>query len=84
MSSVKKGGVNGTLGINDQSIPVKFLHLDRFSWKPSTGDPYVKLFLRKMEHEVFFFLSRKPQSCNLNKEEWQASKNLKEDRSIII
>ena len=56
----------------------------RFSRKPSTGDPYVKIFLSKMEHEVFSFLPRKPQSCNLNKEEWQALKNLKEDRSIII
>ena len=44
----------------------------KFSWKPSTGDPYVKLFLSKMEHEVFSFLPRKPQSCNLTKKERQA------------
>ena len=54
------------------------------TWKPPTGDPCVELFLSKMEHELFSFLPGKPQSYNLTKEEWQALKNLKEDRSIII
>ena len=54
------------------------------SWKPPAGDPCVKLFLSKMEHELLSFLTGKPQSYNLTKEEWQALKNLKEDRSIII
>ena len=54
------------------------------TWKPPAGDPCVELFLSKMEHELFSFLPGKPQSYNLTKEEWQALKNLKEDRSIII
>ena len=33
---------------------------------------------------MFSFLSGKPQSCNLTKEEWQGLKNLKEDRFIVI
>ena len=37
-----------------------------------------------MEHELFSFLPGKPQSYNLTMEVWQALKNLKEDRSIII
>ena len=37
-----------------------------------------------MEHELFSFLPGKPQSYNLTREVWQALKNLKEDRSIII
>ena len=44
----------------------------------------VELFLSKMEHELFSFLPGKPQSYNLTREEWEALKNLKEDRSIII
>ena len=44
----------------------------------------VELILSKMEHELFSFLPGKPQSYNLTKEEWQALKKLKEDRSIII
>ena len=37
-----------------------------------------------MEHEPISFLPGKTQSYKLTKEEWQALKNLKEDRSIII
>ena len=37
-----------------------------------------------MENELFSFLPGKPQSYNLTKEEWQALKNLKQDRSITI
>ena len=54
------------------------------TWKPPVGDSSVELFLRKIEHELFSFLSGKPQSYNLTKEEWQASINYKEDRSILI
>ena len=50
------------------------------TWKPPAGGPCVELFLSK----IFSFLQVKPQSYNLTKEEWQALKNLKEDRSIII
>ena len=54
------------------------------TWKSPAGDPCVELFLNKMEHELFSFLPGKPQSYNLTKEEWQALKNLKDKRSIII
>ena len=54
------------------------------TWKPPTGDPCVELFLSKMEHELFSFLPGKPQSYNLTMEVWQALKNLKEDRSMVI
>ena len=54
------------------------------TWKPPVGDSCVELFLRKMEHELFSFLSGKPQSYNLTKEEWQALINYKDDRSILI
>ena len=53
------------------------------TWKPPAGDPCVELFLSKME-QLFSFLPGKPQSYNLAKEERQAWKNLKDDRSIII
>ena len=51
--------------------------------KPPAGDLCVELFLSKMEQELFSFLLGKPQSYNLTKEERQALKNLKEERSII-
>ena len=54
------------------------------TWKLLAGDPCVELFLSKMEHELFYFLPGKPRSYSLTKQEWQALKNLKEDRSIII
>ena len=54
------------------------------NWKPPAGHPCVELFLSKMEHELFSFLPGRPQSYNLTREEWEALKNLKEDRSIII
>ena len=44
----------------------------------------MEVLLSKMEHEPFSFLPGKPQSYNLTREEWEALKNLKEDRSIII
>ena len=47
------------------------------TWKPPGGDPCVELFLSKMEHELFFFLSGKPQSYYLAKEDRQALKVLK-------
>ena len=56
----------------------------RSTQKPPAGDPCVKLFLSKMGPELFFFLPGKPQSYNLTKEEWQALKNVKKDRYIII
>ena len=52
--------------------------------KPPAGHPYVELFLRKLEGDLFSFLLGKPQSYNMSKEEWQAMRNLAEDRSIII
>ena len=56
----------------------------KYTWKPQAGDPCVELFLSKMEHEQFSFLPGKPQSYNFTKEEWQALKNLKENRSITF
>ena len=53
-------------------------------WKPPTGHPRVELFLSRLEKELFSFLTGKPQSYNLTKEEWKAMRNLPEDRSIII
>ena len=53
-------------------------------WKPPAGHPFVELFLSKWEGELFSFLAGKPQSYNMSKEEWQAMRNLAEDRSIII
>ena len=54
------------------------------SLKPPAGHPYVELFLSKLEGDLFSFLLGKPQSYNLSKEEWQAMRNLAEDRSIVI
>ena len=48
-------------------------------WKSPAGDSCVELFLSKMEHELFSFLQEEAKSYNLTKEEWQASKNLKEE-----
>ena len=56
----------------------------KFTWKPPARDPCVELVLSIMEHELFSFLPGKPQSHSLTKEEWQALKNLKEDRSMVI
>ena len=56
----------------------------KFTWKPPASDPCVELVLSIMEHELFSFLPGKPQSHSLTKGEWQALKNLKEDRSMII
>ena len=53
-------------------------------WKPPAGHSCVELFLSKLEGELFSFLPGKPQSYNMTKEEWQAMRNLAEDRSIII
>ena len=44
----------------------------------------MELFLSRLEKELFLFLPRKPQSCNLLKEEWKAMCNLAEDQSVIV
>ena len=54
------------------------------TWNTPAGDPCAELFFSKIEHELLSFLPRKPQSYNHTKEKWQALKNLKEGRSIII
>ena len=40
-----------------------------------TGRPYVKLFLSRLEKELFMFFSVKPPSYKLTREEWQAMRN---------
>ena len=52
--------------------------------KPPAGHPYVELFLSKLEGDLLSFLLGKLQSYNMSKEEWQAMRNLAEDRSIVI
>ena len=52
-------------------------------WKPPVGQPCVELFLSKLEEELFSFLRGKPQCYNMTKEEWQAMRNIADDRSII-
>ena len=53
-------------------------------FKPPHGDPYVQLFLSKLESELFFFLPGKRQAYAFAKEEWQPVQSLGEDRFIII
>ena len=53
-------------------------------WKPPADQPCAELFLSKLQRELFSFLPGKSQSYNMPKDEWQAMRNLAEDRSIII
>ena len=53
-------------------------------FKPPPGDPYVQLFLSKLESELFFFLPGKRQVYAFVKEEWLTVQSLGEDRFIII
>ena len=39
------------------------------NWKPPPGHPCVELFLSKLESELFSFMTGKPQTYNLTKEE---------------
>ena len=48
------------------------------------GTSTKKLFLSKLEGELFSFLPDKPQSYNMSKEEWRAMRNVAEDGLIII
>ena len=54
------------------------------NWKPPPGHPYVKLFLSKLESELFFFLPSKPKAFKCTKEQCLARRSLAEDWSIII
>ena len=46
--------------------------------------PYVKLFLSRLEKELFMFFPMKPPNYNLTREEWQQMRNLAENWSIIV
>ena len=67
---------------NEQSE--NFSEVPAFKVKSLGSHRCVELCLSKLEGELFSFLTGKPQSYNLSKEEWQTVRNLAEDRSIII
>ena len=54
------------------------------NWKPPPGHPCVELFLSKLESELFSFMTGKPQTYNLTKEERLAMRSRAEDQFIII
>ena len=54
------------------------------NWKPPPGHPCVELFLSKFESALFSFMTGKPQTYNLTKEDWLAMRSLAKDQFIII
>ena len=54
------------------------------SWSPPAGHPNLEEFLSQTERELFGILDKSLTYSNLTKEEWQASRSLADDRSIVI
>ena len=52
------------------------------SWKPRPGRPSLELFLSEIEKDIFESLVK--DSKSINSEEWDASRGLADDRSIVI
>ena len=54
------------------------------SWRPPNGHPPLKIFLRKIEKDLFD-ICKKQQTCSkFNSEEWKAMRSLADDRNIVI
>ena len=56
------------------------------SWKPPPGHPDLELFLSQIEKDILENLVKDstPINSNMTKEEWDASKGIADDRSIVI
>ena len=53
-------------------------------WNPPTGHPNLEVFLSQNEHEPFQIPDKCLPYSKLSKDEWQATRSLAEDRSIVI
>ena len=56
------------------------------NWKIRPGPPSLELFLSQIEKDIFENLVKDSKSINsnMNKEEWDASRGLADDRNIVI
>ena len=54
------------------------------SWRFPNGHPALKIFLRKIEKDLFD-TCKKEQTCSkFSSEEWKAMRSLADDRNIVI
>ena len=54
------------------------------SWNHPKEDPHLKVFLSKVEEELFTVIERSVRNSNLSQEEWEARRSLADDRNIAI
>ena len=53
-------------------------------WNLLTGHPNLEVFLSQTKHELFQIPDKCLPYSKLSKDEWQATRSLAEDRSIVI
>ena len=53
-------------------------------WNHPKEDPHLKVFLSKVEEELFTVIERSVRHSNLSQEEWEAGRSLADDRNIAI
>ena len=54
------------------------------SWNSPKGDPHLKVFLSRVEEELFTVIERRVKHSNLSQEGWKAIRSLADDRNIVI
>ena len=54
------------------------------SSNPPKGDPYLVVFLSRVEEELFTVIERPVRHSNFSQEEWKAIRSLADDRNIVI
>ena len=56
----------------------------KLSGNPPKGDPHLKVFLSRVEEELFTVIERPVRHSNFSQEEWKAIRSLADDRNIVI
>ena len=54
------------------------------SWRPHNGHPALKIFLSKVEKDLFDIFKKQQTYSNFNNEEWKAMRSLADDPNILI
>ena len=62
----------------------KRLFTPKSSWKPPTYHPNLEVFLSELEKQIFKIVDLKLGYSNISKQDWQATRFLAVNRSIVI
>ena len=66
------------------SFSEKPVFAPKLTWKPPKGHPNLEVFLSQVERKLFEIANTSLGYSNFSKEEWQAMRELANDRSIVI